>query len=232
MFYLGETVVIWTATDCHGNTGTATQTIRVVDTTPPSLTVPPDLTVECSGPGGQAVEIGSAEASDICCEVTITNDAPLLYYLGETVVTWTATDCEGNVSKATQQVTVQDTIAPELSVSISPEMLWPPNHKMVEVVPTIATSDVCCDTDVTVELVSVVSDEPDMEGTFDPGYDTDVLSGHKGGDIQILDGRVFLRAERAGKGDGRVYTLTYMATDCAGNTTTESVTVTVPHDRR
>jgi hypothetical protein len=211
-----------------------TVNITVVDTTGPVITPPPDVTVECLGSEGQTVDIGVATAIDACClaGVTPVNDAPSIFYLGETVITWTATDCHGNTGTATQKVTVQDTTPPELSVSIIPEKLWPPNHKMVEVVPTFETSDVCCGSNVTVELVSVVSNEPDMADTFDPDHDTEEVSGHKGDDIQIRDGQVFLRSERAGKGDGRVYTLTYMATDCAGNTTTESVTVTVPHDRR
>jgi len=39
-----------------------------------------------------------------------------------------------------------------------------------------------------------------------------------------------LRAERAGTGDGRVYTITYRAIDAAGNSAEASCVVTVPHD--
>jgi hypothetical protein len=46
------------------------------------------------------------------------------------------------------------------------------------------------------------------------------------------DDRSFaLRAERHGNGNGRVYTITYRATDDAGNTTLATAIVTVPHDR-
>ena len=49
------------------------------------------------------------------------------------------------------------------------------------------------------------------------------------GDIQIVDARtVRLRSERFGK-QGRVYTLTLIGTDAAGNRTQQTVTVTVPH---
>lgn len=44
--------------------------------------------------------------------------------------------------------------------------------------------------------------------------------------------RVNLRAERAGTGSGRVYTLMVQCTDATGNNSTESVSVTVPHDQR
>jgi len=44
------------------------------------------------------------------------------------------------------------------------------------------------------------------------------------------DGTISLRAERSGT--GRMYTITYQATDTAGNATTAPATVTVPHDKR
>jgi hypothetical protein len=51
-------------------------------------------------------------------------------------------------------------------------------------------------------------------------------------DIQIGDEGILLRAERSGKGIGRVYTITYQAVDDSGNVAVESAAVTVPHDRR
>jgi hypothetical protein len=39
-----------------------------------------------------------------------------------------------------------------------------------------------------------------------------------------------LRAERAGDGSGRTYTVSVTATDAAGNSTTVPVNVVVPHD--
>ena len=82
----------------------------------------------------------------------------------------------------------------------------------------------------TVTLLSVQMNEGETEDTYDPNYDIDPENGYIGDDIQIIDGTIYLRAERSGKSDGRVYTLTYQATDCAGNTSTASATVTVPHD--
>jgi hypothetical protein len=40
-----------------------------------------------------------------------------------------------------------------------------------------------------------------------------------------------LRAERSGGGSGRIYTVTVEATDEAGNTTTATTEVTVPHSK-
>jgi len=67
------------------------------------------------------------------------------------------------------------------------------------------------------ELVSVVSSEPDWTGR-----PRDLPM-----DIVILDDfTFFLRAEFDPTGDGRVYTITYQATDACGNTTIVSVQVT------
>ena len=40
-----------------------------------------------------------------------------------------------------------------------------------------------------------------------------------------------LRAERSGKGNGRIYLITYSATDSSGNTSFAEATVIVPHDQ-
>jgi predicted extracellular nuclease len=117
---------------------------------------------------------------------------------------------------------VCDEIAPTLAVSVSPDSLWPPNHKYVTVQATVTASD-NFDTDPTVVLVSVTSNEPD-NGLGD---------GDTANDIVIVDDYTFkLRAERSGTGDGRVYTITYEVMDICGNSTVASTTVTVPHSRR
>ncbi|HEX2989866.1 MAG TPA: hypothetical protein VHO49_04265, partial [Anaerolineales bacterium] len=77
------------------------------------------------------------------------------------------------------------------------------------------------DTNPTITLVSVTSNEPDNAPGMDDGNTTD--------DIVIVDDFNFkLRAERSDTGTGRIYTITYMVTDACGNSTTQSVTVTVP----
>jgi HYR domain len=113
-FALGTTDVTWTANDSSGNEASAVQVVTVVDTTPPDLAAPPDVSVEATAPITPVV-IGNATASDIF-GVTISNDAPAGFALGTTTVTWTAVDDNGNSSTATQKVTVSDTTPPELSV--------------------------------------------------------------------------------------------------------------------
>ena len=79
------------------------------------------------------------------------------------------------------------------------------------------------DPNPTVTLVSVTSNEPD-NGKGD---------GNTINDIVIIDDFTFkLRAERSGAGTGRVYTITYMASDDCGNETVSSVIVHVPLNRK
>ncbi len=114
-FGLGETTVTWTATDTSGNESTALQTITIVDTLAPAIRPPPDVSAEATAESGTAVEVGRATAADESGEVTVTSDAPALFELGTTTVTWTATDTSGNMMNATQRVSVTDTIPPEIS---------------------------------------------------------------------------------------------------------------------
>ena len=103
-FPLGETLVTYTAFDSTGNEGSATTRVTVVDTTAPQLSAPPDRTVISTAP--TAVDIGTASASDIFEPVTITNDAPAVFPVGTTTVTWTAADANANTASAQQRITV------------------------------------------------------------------------------------------------------------------------------
>ncbi|MGA1870038.1 MAG: right-handed parallel beta-helix repeat-containing protein [bacterium] len=104
-FSVGATDVTWTATDVNGNSTTDIQRVTIMDTTPPILTVPYDLTVSQELPDGTLASnaqikafLEGASASDIGDpSVTITVQ-PLLevFPIGETAVTFTATDNSGN----------------------------------------------------------------------------------------------------------------------------------------
>ena len=139
--------------------------------------------------------------------------------LGSTEVSLTVADDQERTSTDMTTVTVADTTAPALRVKVTPNVLSPPNHKYVRVVPTISVADACT-AKTTTTLVSVTSNEPD-NGLGDGDQSNDIVINS--------DGSISLRAERSGKGSGRVYTLTYQATDSSGNHTTASAFVTVPH---
>lgn len=104
----------------------------------------------------------------------------------------------------------------------SPGVLWPANHKMIDVrVSYTVTDDRDPATAVQCSL-SVASNEP-ANGTGD---------GDTAPDWQVVDShRVLLRAERAGSGNGRTYTVTITCTDTAGASSTHQVKVQVPKNR-
>ncbi|MGH9877833.1 MAG: beta strand repeat-containing protein, partial [Nitrososphaerales archaeon] len=113
-FPLGETTVTWTAVDTHGNSATTTQKITVVDTTAPSIIAPADITSEALDPLGNILSVGNATAEDTVGVTLITNDAPAVFPLGETIVSWTATDAAGNFATTTQKISVVDTTPPTI----------------------------------------------------------------------------------------------------------------------
>jgi hypothetical protein len=226
VFPLGETTVTFTATDDSGNSVSKSMKVSVVDTTPPVITVPADVTVEQASRAGTVVSL-TATATDICdAHPVITSDALAIYPLGTTTVHFTATDASGNHASGTTRVTVVDTTPPIISVTVTPTTLWSPNHKMVDIKATVTATDIC-DAAPVKKLTSIVSDEPDDAIGNGDGNTVD--------DIQAAIGTtVFafkLRAERAGEGDGRVYTIKYTATDASGNSASATATVTVPHGK-
>ena len=107
-------------------------------------------------------------------------------------------------------------------MTLSPEVLWPPDHKLVAITATITVTDIC-DPDPKVELVSIGSSEPD-NGLGDGDKPEDIQEWTKGAD----DRTFLLRAERSGTGLGRVYTVKYKATDATGNSSFEEAFVRVP----
>ena len=113
-FPFGSTTVTWTVVDTSGNVSTDTQVVTIVDTSGPEISLPSDIIVEATALSDTDVELGDAIVYDIIQVDTVTNDAPDTFPLGETVVTWTATDSSGNSATATQTVSVVDTTAPSI----------------------------------------------------------------------------------------------------------------------
>jgi hypothetical protein len=201
-----------------------TTTVDVIDTRPPTVTAPASVTAECTGPTGTSVVLGTASASDVCDDAPIlTNNAPSSFGLGTTTVTWSAIDDSNNKGTATQTVKIVDTTPPQLTLTLSPTTMWPPNHKMAQITASITVSDVC-DPHPTVRVISITSNEPD-NGLGDGDTQDDIQQATFGTD----DRTFLLRSERSGGGNGRVYTVTYEASDGSGNKTVRQATVTVRH---
>ncbi len=120
-FPIGSTTVTCWATDVQRNTSSAAFTVSVtlIDTTPPTVSVPPDMTVEATGPGGAQVPYTATAADNVDGSLAPTCDHPSgsPFPLGSTTVTCWATDAQGNRSSdAMFTVTVQDTTAPVLTL--------------------------------------------------------------------------------------------------------------------
>ena len=115
-----------------------------------------------------------------------------------------------------------DVQAPTItSVSASPNVLWPPNHKMQTVTLHWGAVDNCGSPMCAISSIS--SNEP-VNGRGDGNTSPDwVITSNSTADL--------LRAERSGNGTGRIYTITVSCLDAAGNKTVATTTVLVPHDQ-
>ncbi len=108
-----------------------------------------------------------------------------------------------------------------MNLSASPQVLWPPNHKIVSVTIAVSAYD-NCDPAPSCEIISVASNGSASragEGNTEPDW---VING---------DLSVALRAERSGNGNGHVYTIGVECTDSSDNSSQDTVVVYVPHDQ-
>ena len=209
----------------------STVQVQVRDTIAPSITCPAPITVECKASGGTAASdpaiaafLGGASATDVCTpSLTISNNAPGFFNAGATTpVMFSTADSSSNPSACTSSVKVVDTTAPVITgVTATPSVFWPPNHKLVPITVGVSVSDIC-DASASCHILSVTSNEP-INGTGDGNTTPDwVITGPL---------TLELRAERAGNGSGRLYTIAVGCTDGFGNNSTKSVTLSVAHDQ-
>jgi hypothetical protein len=236
-FPMGTKVVTLTVSDGILS-DTDQMTVRVVDTTPPVIACPANITIECNSHCGTfggvpatdpaiVAFLAGATATDVCDPTpTVGPDSyPACFEDGLTTIHFTATDDDGNASHCSATVLVVDTTPPTIAVSLDRTVLWPPNHKLATINATVNVEDIC-DPNPTFQLISIVSNEPD-NGLGDGDTANDI----QGTSYGTADTQFQLRAERSGGGAGRRYTITYRAFDHTGNTTDAVVVVRVPHDQ-
>lgn len=111
-----------------------------------------------------------------------------------------------------------DTTPPTItSIAATPHILWPPDHRMVQVNLTVDASD-NDDPSPVAQITQVASNQP--QNPSSPDWEiTGPLT-------------VKLRAERSGNAGGRTYTISVQCKDASGNVSSASVDVSVPHDTR
>jgi len=141
--------------------------------------------------------------------------------LGAHLVTLTVSDTHGGSTTDTAVIRIRDTVAPAINLSLESGSLWSPDHKLV-LAASVGAADTC-DSSSSFQ-VSITSDEP-TNGTGDGSTAPDwELVPQEDGTVQV-----WLRAERSGTGDGRVYGIRVTTRDASGNVATAQATVFVAH---
>jgi hypothetical protein len=185
--------------------------VTVQDTTAPSITAPTNVIEECSAPEGTSVALGTPAASDTCDPTPfVTNNAPDLFTLGDTTVTWTAIDDDGNQASGGQMVTIIDTTPPEIlcnAVDITP---------VDAPISFTASASDQCQGPLTAEITDYDCFVYTKKGKLVKKTKSCVVS-FSGDQITILDS--------GGVSDMIEWTVT--ATDDSGNSTTQSCSLNV-----
>jgi hypothetical protein len=117
-FMLGANTVTNRATDSSGNTSICTFTVTVLDTEPPAIICPGNMTVSASDPAGAVVSYFVLATDNCDPSPAIVNNPPSgsLFPLGTNAVACTATDASGNTSSCSFTVTVF--YCPKLSIML------------------------------------------------------------------------------------------------------------------
>ena len=212
--------------------------------TPPTIICPAASVLECTSSNGAPAVVqstvsdadgdalmviwtvnGLPVATNIVASGLSTNAVTLSlsaqFGFGTNDLTVGVTDDGTNVVMCSTTIVVVDTTPPVIEeISVNPSTLWPPNHKLKPVQVRVRATDACGP--VTWEITSIESNEAiDGRGDGSTSPDWVITAPHKAS----------VRAERAGPGTGRIYTLHVGASDMAGNATNTTITVRVPHDR-
>lgn len=223
------------------------QSVAVAVMGAPVLGVSPGSTVQVRfvvtnlGPSGAFVNTATDELGfvtsvrpsvvslnpDESAEVTVTLRVPTGTEEGAaSVITFTSTrgDDVSVFNSATAVATVTGGGAPDCSGAADVDVvLWPPDHgfESIDVVEAAGVTDPEGD-EVTAEVLAITQDEPvDGLGSGDTAPD--------GGGLGT--GVAEVRAERSGTGNGRVYAVSFRASDPSGNSCEGVLRVSVPHDQ-
>lgn len=169
-----------------------------------------------------SLDLGIGESATVTVELLVPESTPddTSFELSLTVTDSSDVNNFNSASLSLTAVDLADNTPPVLAFAITPERIWPPNHKMVPITVSVVVED---DLDPAPQIVleSISVNQLD-NGTGDGNTIDDIAGADYGTDDRVFE----VRAERAG-GVDRTYTITYRATDNAGNETRVSATVRV-----
>ena len=141
---------------------------------------------------------------------------------GTTTILYRSTDRAGNVETAQTLVVKIDKTAPTLTLSADPTVIWPPNGQTVNVTLSGTGAD-------------AVSGLSSVEYAVTDEYGSPLaipVRALAGASASWADSLAVEARREGGDADGRVYRVVATLRDAAGNTTTQTVSVVVSHDRR
>ena len=219
VFPRGTSIVIATVLNSAGY-DSCSFIVTVVDAQAPVITCPANITrVNDSGQCGAVVNY-TVTATDNCAGLTVTVQpaSGSFFPVGVTTVNAKATDAAGNTAICSFTVTVNDVEPPVIhDLVITPQILWPPNHNMKNVNLNYTSTD-NCPGPISCQITVTSNESENGTGDGDAAPDWEILNYH----------HLKLRAERAGNGNGRIYTVKISCTDQYGNTGTGTRVVIVP----
>lgn len=153
-YAIGSRAVSLTVSD-NFSSASCSASVNVRDCDPPSITCGSTVQAECTGNQSATVSAGAADATDSCSTVSVSGPGLVSYPLGETPVTYTATDAAGNTSSCTTHVQVTDTLPPSITCPAATTAECVGGGASSSGVGTASASDVC--SPVTVQAPGVAS---------------------------------------------------------------------------
>ena len=179
---------------------------RLIKPNSPPIVECKDVTVDLSD-GSCSIDISIDDNSfdPDGDEITLNQDPPGPYFIGEHHVVLTVSD--GEFSEICEAVvTVSESVPPTATIEAIPATIWPPNNKMIDIHISLEAFD-NCDSDVDVILKSITCNEP-----LEPVDIAEAEFGTEDYDFKLRAKRI--PKKRSG---GREYLITYELTDHCGN---------------
>ncbi|MBZ5560323.1 MAG: thrombospondin type 3 repeat-containing protein [Acidobacteriia bacterium] len=223
-FAIGTTTVDCTVTDSKGATASGSFTVTVTNNAP-TFTPPANITTPATSSAGAVVTFTATghDVEDGAITAACVPASGSTFAIGTTTVNCTVTDSKGATASGAFTVTVTSSgnAPPVCTAAVAvPPSLWPPNHRLVPIIINGVTDP--NGDPITLKILSIFQDEP-TNGSGDGNTSIDGFG--------VGTSQASVRAERSGKGDGRVYYINFSATDPSGASCMGTVTVSVPHDQ-